>query len=129
MTSLGMNWLWSRLLKVPYRRDPIAAFVLTMGAVQVAIGGVDAEAGLAALGLALLGTAAAMYWLKYSSRVIEAARSPRATYASRNSRPLAVPALPDRASVRRSRSASPPPDRGRSPLPPLRLPDRPPTNP
>ncbi len=121
-----MNWLWSRLLKVPYRRDPIASFVLTMGAVQVVIGGTEAEAGLAALGLALLGTAAAMYWLKYSSRVIEAARSPRITYASRSS---AVPALPDRASARRSRSAPPPPDRGRLPLPPLRLPDRPPTNP
>ncbi len=128
MTSLGMNWLWSRLLKMPYRRDPIASFVLTMGAVQVVIGGVEAEAGLAALGLTFLGTAAAIYWLKYYSRVIEAARSPRSSYAARSG---AAPVQTSRPLARRpgSRGPYPPVDRSRSPLPPLRLPDRPPTNP
>ncbi|RFP55035.1 MAG: hypothetical protein BJG00_015845 [Limnothrix sp. CACIAM 69d] len=89
-----------------------------MGLVQVTIGGADSDAGLAALGLIFLGTAAALYWLKYSARVIDAARSPRITYRSSSASRLPVlPAAPQLTPVYS--------DRSRSPLPPLRLRDRP----
>ena len=118
-----MGKRWPRLLQQRYRREPIAALVLTMGLVQVTIGGADSDAGLAALGLIFLGTAAALYWLKYSARVIDAARSPRMTYRSSSASRLPVlPAAPRLTSVYRDPVYT---DRSQSPLPPLRLRDRP----
>lgn len=119
-----MNWFWSRFLKTAYRRDPIASFVLTMGAVQLAIAGSDSEAGLAALGLIFAGSAAALYWWKYSSRVIQAARSPISTgYRPTVGEDWDRRPAPRRADRPDSIGANPP--RSRRPLPPLRLPDRP----
>jgi hypothetical protein len=123
--AASMNWLWSRLLKTAYRRDPIASFVLTMGAVQLAIAGSDGEAGLAALGLIFAGSAAALYWWKYASRVIQAARSPAPFRYS--APPMGSPR--DRRPPLRVDRAGQADDldgwRSRRPLPPLRLPDRP----
>ncbi|TAD80245.1 MAG: hypothetical protein EA001_01210 [Oscillatoriales cyanobacterium] len=119
-----MNWFWSRFLKTAYRRDPIACFLLTMGAVQLAIAGSDSEAGLAALGLIFAGSAAALYWWKYSSRLIQAARSPiptryRSTTTGHDWERSPAPR------VDRPNSIVVNPPRSGRPLPPLRLPDRP----
>lgn len=51
-----------RFLKSAYRKEPISSFILTVGAVDAVIGGVDSRWSLLVLGLATVGTAIALRW-------------------------------------------------------------------
>lgn len=57
-----MNALWHRVLKPLYRKEPISSFVLTMGAVDVAIGGLGSSASLMLLGSGTVGAALVLRW-------------------------------------------------------------------
>ncbi|MGF1493255.1 MAG: hypothetical protein ACFBSC_12535 [Microcoleaceae cyanobacterium] len=52
-----MNALWFRLLNSAYRREPIVSFILTIGAVNAVIGGLDASWSLFSFGLGTVGVA------------------------------------------------------------------------
>lgn len=57
-----MNALWHRVLKPLYRKEPISSFVLTVGAVDVAIGGLGSYGSLLLLGTGTVATAIALRW-------------------------------------------------------------------
>lgn len=58
-----MNRLWHKFLKASYRRDRISSFILTVGAVDAVIGGVDMKLSLFLLGLGMVGVAIALrHW-------------------------------------------------------------------
>ena len=57
-----MNALWTRLLKSAYRQEPITSFVVTVGVVDVAIGGLGASGSLFSFGLGTVGVAIALRW-------------------------------------------------------------------
>jgi len=46
-----MNVLWFRFLRTLYRKEPITGFILTAGAMNVAIGGFDHSTSLVMVGL------------------------------------------------------------------------------
>ena len=52
-----MNASWFRFIKSAYRQEPISSFVITVGAVDAAIGGVDQSASLFGFGISLVGLA------------------------------------------------------------------------
>ncbi|NEP41219.1 MAG: hypothetical protein F6K35_19120 [Okeania sp. SIO2H7] len=58
-----MNALWTRILRSPYRKEPITSFAVTVGAVDAAIGGVSASWSLLSFGLGTVGVAIALRWL------------------------------------------------------------------
>jgi len=55
-----MNIVWSRMFKTVYWKEPITGFVLTAGAVDVAIGGIDGSISLVVFGLSAVGVAIAL---------------------------------------------------------------------
>lgn len=55
-----MDILWSRLLRVIYRKEPIVGFVATVGVVDAAIGGLTQHWSLLAVGVGTVGTAIAL---------------------------------------------------------------------
>lgn len=55
-----MNLVWSRLLRSAYRKEPITSFVLTVGVVEAAIGGLNEHWALLAFGLGTSGVAIAL---------------------------------------------------------------------
>lgn len=57
-----MNRMWTRLLRSAYRKEPISSFILTAGVVNAAIGGVDQEWTLMALGLSTIAAAIILRW-------------------------------------------------------------------
>lgn len=57
-----MNALWTRLLKSAYRQEPITSFVVTVGVVDTAIGGLGASGSLFSFGLGTVGVAIALRW-------------------------------------------------------------------
>jgi len=57
-----MNVIWSRFLRSAYRRDPISSFVITVGVVDAAIGGLGAQWSLMTVGLGTMGIAIAYRW-------------------------------------------------------------------
>lgn len=57
-----MNAAWVRYLKSAYRREPITSFVVTIGAVDAAIGGVADRWSLLSLGIGTVGLAIALRW-------------------------------------------------------------------
>lgn len=58
-----MNALWTRILRSPYRREPITSFAVTVGAVDTAIGGVSTSWSLFSIGLGTVGIALVLRWL------------------------------------------------------------------
>ncbi|MGB3240478.1 MAG: hypothetical protein WBB29_19460 [Geitlerinemataceae cyanobacterium] len=52
-----MNAAMHRVLKSVYRKEPISSFILTMGAVDVAIGGLGSYWSLFSLGLGIVSVA------------------------------------------------------------------------
>ncbi len=57
-----MNAAWLRFVKSAYRSEPITSFVVTVGAVDAAIGGIGNSGSLFSFGLLLVGIAAMMRW-------------------------------------------------------------------
>lgn len=96
-----MNVLWFRLLRSIYRKEPITGFVITVGAVNVAIGSIDQSSSLVFFGLGTVAIALLLRWWQGQQRpapkVVEPPRAPRALppYASRPSLPdLSLPKKP-----------------------------------
>ena len=58
-----MNAVWTRILRSPYRKEPITSFAVTVGAVDAAIGGATSSWSLFSLGLGMVGVAIALRWL------------------------------------------------------------------
>jgi hypothetical protein len=58
-----MNALWTRILRAPYRKEPITSFAVTVGAVDTAIGGLSTSWSLFSFGLGTVGIALAIRWL------------------------------------------------------------------
>jgi hypothetical protein len=56
--------LLPRFLRSSYRRDPIPSFLMTMGAADVALGGVSSHGGLLVLGVLVFGGALGLKWLQ-----------------------------------------------------------------
>jgi len=52
-----MNAAWVRFIKSAYRQEPISSFVITVGVVDAAIGGVENSGSLFGFGLSLVGLA------------------------------------------------------------------------
>ncbi len=63
-----MNALWFRLLRTVYRKEPITGFILTAGAMNVAIGGIDQSTSLVISGLSTVTIALALRWWHLSQR-------------------------------------------------------------
>ena len=57
-----MNVVWSRVLRSVYRKEPVVSFVVTIGAVDAAIGGLNERWSLMALGLGMVGSALILRW-------------------------------------------------------------------
>lgn len=57
-----MNASWPRFLKSLYRREPLPSVVITMGAVDAVIGGLNGRPSLLGFGLSIAGLALAGYW-------------------------------------------------------------------
>jgi hypothetical protein len=63
-----MNALWNRGLRTVYRKEPITGFLLTAGAVNVAIGGIDQSSALVFFGLSVVSVALALRWWQHFHR-------------------------------------------------------------
>jgi hypothetical protein len=61
--------LLPRFLRSTYRRDPIPSFLMTMGAADVALGGVSGHGGLLILGVVMFGGALGLKWLQSLRRI------------------------------------------------------------
>ncbi|MGB8698602.1 MAG: hypothetical protein WCD18_04230 [Thermosynechococcaceae cyanobacterium] len=57
-----------RFLRSAYRSDPIASFLMTMGAADVALGGASSHGGLLVLGIVLFGGALGLKWIQSQRR-------------------------------------------------------------
>jgi hypothetical protein len=94
-----MNALWTRVLRSIYKKEPITGFILTAGAVDVAIGGVDQNSSLVFFGLFFVTGALALRWWQLYNRPLEPRvsappeRAPIGALPSQASRP----SLPDLA--------------------------------
>lgn len=92
-----MNAVWNRVLKSVYGKEPITGFVLTAGAVDVAIGGIDQSSSLVFFGLCVVAAALGLRWWQFYRRSPETIREQRVVYAlpPQSSRPslptLSVP--------------------------------------
>ena len=65
--QFGMD-RWSRILKSLYRKEPILSFVVTIGAVNLGIGGVSEHWSLMAVGGGAVGVGLALRWWQLSQR-------------------------------------------------------------
>ena len=84
-----MDSSWTRSFKSKYRREPVLSFVATVGAVNVAMGGVSAHWGLMSLGLGVVGMAIALRWWQLRTRkpTVAANRAPVYALPSVSARP------------------------------------------
>jgi hypothetical protein len=82
-----MNGLGSRFLKSAYRREPISSFILTVGAVDAVIGGVDGRLSLLLLGLGAVATAIALRWWLQRQKIELPSGAPIHYLPARSSRP------------------------------------------
>ena len=57
-----MSIVWTRLLKQAYRRQPLISFVVTVGAVDLLLGGLEGRGSLLVFGLGTIGAAIAYRW-------------------------------------------------------------------
>ncbi|MBD2179687.1 hypothetical protein [Aerosakkonema funiforme] len=57
-----MNAAWVRFVKSAYRKEPISSFILIVGAVDAALGGLDNRWSLFSLGIGTVGLAIALRW-------------------------------------------------------------------
>ncbi|MBD1846375.1 hypothetical protein H6F89_23720 [Cyanobacteria bacterium FACHB-63] len=89
-----MNALWFHVLRTIYRKEPISAFILTAGMMNVAIGGIDQRTSLIVFGFSTVTIALILRWWSLSRRPEPVRVTP--------SRPGQVPvrALPETSSAR-----------------------------
>ncbi|AFZ44505.1 hypothetical protein PCC7418_2356 [Halothece sp. PCC 7418] len=90
-----MNRLLPHFINRAYRKEPISAFILTMGLVNAVIGGVEERWTLLTLGL-LVGTSAIAlrWWQNYQYRPISQRKTTtRYLKPSETSRPRPLPPL------------------------------------
>ncbi len=66
-----MNVAWPRILKSVYRREPISSFIITVGAVDAAIGGMGGRGSLLAFGLMVASAAIALRWWQIQRSRVE----------------------------------------------------------
>ncbi len=91
--QVAMNALWPRVLKSVYRKEPLSGFILTMGAVDAVIGGVDSHWSLLFFGLGLVGVAVGLrIWRTQQSPIEAPVRTPIHSLPSQSSR-QALPML------------------------------------
>ncbi len=57
-----MNALWPRFLGSIYRKQPLVSFMVTVGGVDAAIGGLSQHWSLLGLGVSTVGMAIVFYW-------------------------------------------------------------------
>jgi hypothetical protein len=63
-----MTILLPRFLRSAYRKDPVNSFLMTMGAADVALGGMSSHSGLLLLGIVVFGGAFALKFLQAQRR-------------------------------------------------------------
>ena len=63
-----MGMIWTHVLKSAYRKEPISAFLILMGAVDATLGGVGGYSSLLFLGLTMIGGALAFRWQQSQRR-------------------------------------------------------------
>ncbi|ATS18014.1 hypothetical protein [Parathermosynechococcus lividus] len=56
--------IYPRFLRTAYRKEPISAFLVVMGSVDLAIGGAGGYGGLLVVGVGLMGSALVYRWLQ-----------------------------------------------------------------
>ncbi|NJO42742.1 MAG: hypothetical protein HC769_26905 [Cyanobacteria bacterium CRU_2_1] len=79
---------WTRFLKSIKRKERISNFILTVGIVDVVMGGVDSRWSLMAVGLGTVGAAIVLRWWLTQSQPIESLDRPPIRYLpERSSRP------------------------------------------
>jgi hypothetical protein len=90
---MTMNRSWQRLLRSPYRRDPVVSLIVTMGIVDAVMGGASDRWSLMSMGLGMAGAAIVWRWWRSQQRHVELpSRAPIHYLPERSSRP-ALPAL------------------------------------
>lgn len=57
--------IWPRFFRTAYRKEPISAFLVIVGSVDTAIGGLGGYGGLVFLGLLAISSALAWRWLTW----------------------------------------------------------------
>jgi Flp pilus assembly protein TadB len=88
-----MNRAWTRSLKSIYRKEPLSSFLLTAGAVNAIIGGVDSQWTLMALGLSAVTVAIGLrWWIEQQRQARTIYKSPIRYLPDRSSRP-SLPSL------------------------------------
>lgn len=55
-----MGIVWTRMLKSIYRKEPVISFIVTIGAVDAAIGGLSEHWSLMTFGMGMVGVAVGM---------------------------------------------------------------------
>ncbi|MDC0832747.1 hypothetical protein CKA32_004237 [Geitlerinema sp. FC II] len=85
-----MNAAWHRIVKSIYRKEPISSFVLTVGAVDAALGGLGGSGSLLAFGMGTIGVAVALRWWQIQRRRDQQPETAAEYYLppSRSARPL-----------------------------------------
>ncbi|MGG6264609.1 hypothetical protein ACQ4M3_15305 [Leptolyngbya sp. AN03gr2] len=87
-----MNVSWFRFLRTLYRQEPITGFILTAGAMNVAIGGFDQSTPLVMFGLGTVALSILFRWWALSQRPAPVRVSPEPSPR------MPVRALPERSS-------------------------------
>ncbi|NJO46781.1 MAG: hypothetical protein HC835_14785 [Oscillatoriales cyanobacterium RM2_1_1] len=83
-----MNALWLRLLRSSYRREPIASFIVTVGAIDAVIGGIGSSWSLFGFGLSTVAVAVAIrLWQTQRIPVKDAETAPEYYLPPASSRP------------------------------------------
>lgn len=92
-----MNALWFHVLRTIYRKEPMTAFILTAGAMNVAIGSIDQSPSLLVFGFSTVTIGLILRWWSLSRRAAPVRVTP-------SPRPARTPirALPEASLERRS---------------------------
>ncbi len=59
-----INVIWPRFIRKAYRTEPVSAFILTVGAVDAAIGGIGQRWSLLSVGITVVVVTGLLRWLQ-----------------------------------------------------------------
>lgn len=97
-----MNPINPRFLSSLYRKEPIPSFLVTIGLVDAAIGGIGGRMGLFSFGIVTVGCAIALHWRLHGlSRPIQPNQPLAQTYLP----PASSSSVPTLAASKRKRSS------------------------